>query len=186
MELKLNMLKNPKKFFLQAYSQPSWQWLIAIVLVLAFSRLIPHPPNFTPLGAIALLASASIKDIRFALLIPFIAMLLSDAILGFHSSMIFVYGAVGLIVIGSHYWLKHLSVTSMSLAIVISAITFFIITNFGAWLSHDMYPHTAIGLVEAYIAGIPFFKNTLISNILFTSVGFYALTQQPKINVARN
>jgi len=180
--MELNMFKNSR----QSSSKPYWQWLIAIVFMLAFSRLIPHPPNFTPLGAMALLAGASMRDIRFALLIPFIAMLLSDSILGFHSSMVFVYGAVGLIVIGSHCLLKRLSIVSIGLATVISAIAFFIITNFGAWLSHDMYSHTVTGLGEAYIAGIPFFKNTLISNILFTSVGFYALTQQFNINVARN
>lgn len=184
--MELNMFKNPEKFFAQACSQPSWQWLIAIVLILAFSRLIPHPPNFTPLGAMALLAGASIKDFRFSLLIPVIAMLLTDAILGFHSAMVFVYGAVALIVVGSHYWLKRLSLAPIAVAAIISAIAFFIVTNFGAWLSHDMYPHTVTGLGEAYIAGIPFFKNTLMSNVLFTTVGFYALTLQPNINVARN
>lgn len=165
----LNMFKN--------FDHPSWQWLAAIILFLAFSRLIPHPPNFTPVGAIALLAGAFSKDIRLALLIPFIAMLFSDAVIGFHSSMFFVYAAVALIVIGSHYWLKKLSFLSLSVAAFISALVFFTITNFGAWLSHDMYAHTLSGLSQAYIAGIPFFKNTLLSNILFTVVGVYASQQ---------
>jgi small-conductance mechanosensitive channel len=169
--MELNMFKN--------FERPSWQWLAAIVLFLAFSRLIPHAPNFTPLGAMALLAGACVKDLRVSLLIPMIAMLLSDAIIGFHSSMIFVYGAVALIVIGSHFWLTQLSLVSITLASIISAITFFIVTNFGAWLAHDMYPHTISGLTQAYIAGIPFFKNTLISNILFTAIGFYASQQLP-------
>ena len=169
--MELNMFKN--------FERPSWQWLAAIVLFLAFSRLIPHAPNFTPLGAMALLAGACVKDLRVSLLIPMIAMLLSDAIIGFHSSMIFVYGAVALIVIGSHFWLTQLSLVSITLASIISAITFFIVTNFGAWLAHDMYPHTISGLTQAYIAGIPFFKNTLISNIFFTAIGFYASQQLP-------
>ncbi|MDW3096245.1 MAG: DUF6580 family putative transport protein [Gammaproteobacteria bacterium] len=153
---------------------PSWQWLVAIILFLAFSRLIPHPPNFTPVGAIALLAGAFGKDLKFSLLIPLIAMLLSDSMIGFHSTMLFVYAAVALIVIGCHYYLKQLSFLSLSIAAFTSALVFFAITNFGAWLSHDMYAPTLSGLSQAYIAGIPFFKNTLLSNILFTLVGFYA------------
>mgnify|MGYP006117236873 FL=1 len=80
MAMELNMFKHLK--------HPSWQWLAAIILFLAFSRLIPHAPNFTPLGAMALLSGAFVKDIRVSLLIPLIAMLLSDAIIGFHSSFI--------------------------------------------------------------------------------------------------
>ncbi len=172
----LNMFKN--------FERPSWQWLALIILFLALSRLIPHAPNFTPLGAMALLAGACVKDLRVSLLIPLIAMLLSDAILGFHSAMIFVYGAVALIVIGSHYWLKKLSLVSITLAAFISAITFFMVTNFGAWLSHDMYTHNVSGLIQAYIAGIPFFKNTLVSNLLFTAIGVYASQQLPNKQAA--
>ncbi len=167
--MELNMFKN--------FEHPSWQWLVAIILFLAFSRLIPHPPNFTPVGAIALLSGAFSKDLKFALLIPLIAMLLSDAVIGFHSSILYVYTAVAMIVIGSHYYLKQLSFISLSLAALISALVFFAITNFGAWLSHDMYAHTISGLSQAYIAGIPFFKNTLLSNVLFTAVAFYASQQ---------
>ena len=127
----------------------------------------------------ALLAGSCVKDLRVSLLIPMLALLVSDAILGFHSSMVFVYGAVALIVIGSHFWLKRLSIVSITLAAFISAIAFFMVTNFGAWLSHDMYAHNASGLAQAYIAGIPFFKNTLISNLLFTAIGFYASQKIP-------
>ena len=174
--MELNMFKNLER--------PSWQWICAIILFLAFSRLIPHAPNFTPLGAMALLAGAHIKNLKLSLLIPLIAMLFSDAILGFHSSMLYVYAAVALIVIGSHFWLKHLSLVSITLAAFISAIMFFTVTNFGAWLTHDMYPHSINGLTQAYIAGIPFFKNTLMSNLLFTAVGFYASQQLPNKQIA--
>lgn len=167
--MELNLFKN--------FERPSWQWLLAIVAFLAFSRLIPHAPNFTPLGAMALLAGACIKDIKFALLIPLLAMLLSDFILGFHSSMIFVYAAMALIVIGSYFWLNKISLTSLALGSVLSAILFFIVTNFGAWLSHDMYSHNLNGLIQAYVAGIPFFKNTLVSTLVFTGIGFIASQQ---------
>ena len=162
---------------------PSWQWVLLIILFLAFSRLIPHPPNFTPLGAMALLAGAHFKDIRIALIIPMIAMLISDAIIGFHSAMIFVYATVAIIILGSYWFIKSCTLFTMSIGAVLSAVIFFLTTNFGAWLSHDMYAHTLTGLQQAYVAGIPFFKNTFISNLLFTAVGFYALKQLPNKHV---
>lgn len=178
MAMELTMFKN--------FERPSWQWLAAIILFLAFSRLIPHAPNFTPLGAMALLSGAFIKDLRVSILIPIIAMFLSDAIIGFHSSMIYVYGAVALIVIGSHFWLTRLSLISITLAALVSACLFFLVTNFGAWLSHDMYAHNLAGLTQAYVAGIPFFKNTLMSNLLFTLVGFFASQQIPSKQLIDN
>ena len=153
---------------------PSWQWLLTILVFLAFSRLIPHPPNFTPLGAMALLAGVYFKDLKVALFIPIVAMLISDALLGFHSSMMYVYGAVIFITLGSYLLIKHCTLLSITLGAITSAVIFFIVTNFGAWLSHDMYPHTLAGLQQAYLAGVPFFRNTLVSNLLFTAIGFYA------------
>jgi len=163
---------------------PSWQWVLLIILFLAFSRLIPHPPNFTPLGAMALLAGANFKDLRIALIIPLVAMLISDALLGFHSSMLYVYCAVAIIILGSHLLIKRCTLLNMTVGAVTSAVVFFIVTNFGAWLSHDMYPHTLAGLQQAYIAGLPFFKNTLVSNLIFTAVGFFALRQLPNQQAA--
>lgn len=162
---------------------PSWQWVLLIILFLAFSRLIPHPPNFTPLGAMALLAGANFKDIRMALIMPMIAMLISDIIIGFHSTMIFVYGTVAIIILGSHWLIKSCTLLNMTIGAVLSAVIFFVTTNFGAWMSHDMYAQNVAGLQQAYIAGIPFFKNTLVSNLLFTAVGFYALKQLPDKHV---
>ncbi len=169
MVMELNMFKN--------FQRPHLLWLAAIIVFLALSRLIPHAPNFTPIGAMALLAGACIQDIKLAWLIPLTAMLLSDAIIGFHSSMLYVYGSVALIVFCSHYWLNRITFISLLVAAISSAIIFFAITNFGAWLSHDMYAHNLMGLTQAYMAGIPFFRNTLISNLIFTLVAFFASQQ---------
>ncbi len=163
---------------------PSWQWVLLIILFLAFSRMIPHPPNFTPIGAMALLAGAYFKDIKLALIIPIVAMIISDGLIGFHSTMTYVYVAVVLIILGSHYLINHCVFLNMMLGALLSAVLFFLVTNFGAWLSHEMYPQTIEGLQQAYAAGIPFFKNTLTSNLLFTAVGFYALRQLPEQNTA--
>lgn len=158
---------------------PTWRWVLAVILFLSFSRMIPHPPNFTPLGAMALLSGAYLKDIRLALVIPLLAMIASDFLLGFHSSMLYVYGAVTVIILSSYAFLKQCTLLKVTVGALASAVIFFIVTNFGAWISHDMYPRTIEGLLQAYIAGIPFFKNTLISNLLFAAVGYYALNQLP-------
>lgn len=161
-----------------------WRWIVGLVLLLAFSRLIPHPPNFTPLGAMAILAGATLKDLRLGIFIPIIAMMISDAIIGFHSSVFYVYAAVTIMVVLSHYCLTRYTVVKLAATAVAAAVVFYLVTNFGAWLSHDMYPHTMNGLWQAYIAGVPFFRNTLLSNLIFTAISFFILTFMPKTNVA--
>ena len=152
-----------------------WYWIAGLVLLLAFSRFIPHPPNFTPLGAMAILSGAMIKDLRLGIFIPITAMLISDAVIGFHNSILYVYAAVISMVILSRYCLARFTITRLVGTTVVASVVFYLATNFGAWLSHDMYPHTANGLGQAYIAGIPFFRNTLLSNLLFTAIGFSVL-----------
>lgn len=158
---------------------PAWLWVFIIICFLALSRLIPHPPNFTPIGAMALLAGIYIKDLKLVLLIPLAAMLASDSLLGFHSSMIYVYTSVALIAVLSSFLIKQRSAMVVLFAATGAACLFFLVTNFGAWLSHDMYEKSITGLKQAYIAGIPFFRNTLLSNLLFSMIGFYALKQLP-------
>ena len=157
-----------------------WYWIAGLVLLLAFSRLIPHPPNFTPLGAMAILAGATIKDLRLGIFIPIAAMLVSDALIGFHSSVFFVYAAVITMVVLSRICLARYTVARLAGTAVAASIVFYVVTNFGAWLSHDMYAHTASGLWQAYVAGIPFFRNTLLSNLLFTAISFYVLMFVPR------
>jgi len=166
--------------------QPTWLWICIVILFLALSRLIPHPPNFTPIGAMALLAGAYLNNLRLALIIPLLAMIISDAIIGFHSSLLYVYVAVLAITAVSHLAIQQRTFLKLTLGAVASAFLFYLITNFGAWLSHDMYPHNIAGLQQAYLAGIPFFRNTLVSHLLFTAVGFYALNQLPVKQSAHN
>lgn len=162
----------------------NWKWIAGLMLLLALSRLIPHPPNFTPLGAMAILAGAAMKDLRLAMLAPLIAMGVSDALLGFHTSLLFVYGAVVMMVVMSRFLLQSVTTMRIVVAALASAILFFMVTNFGAWLSHDMYAKTWSGLGQAYIAGIPFFRNTLLSNLFFTAISFFALNCLPKLKCA--
>lgn len=159
--------------------------LSIIVFSIALYRLIPHPPNVSPVAAMALFGGVYFADKRVALIIPFAALLLSDLMIGLHDTMVFVYASfAATMMIG--YWVRNrLSVVTIASAAIVSSVLFFVVTNFGSWLSHDLYPKTASGLFEAYVAGIPFFQNTLMGNLFFSAVlfgGFYQLQNKlPKL-----
>lgn len=143
-----------------------------LITLAALSRLMPHPPNFTPVAAIALFGGAYL-DKRFALIVPLAAMLVSDWFLGFHSLMPFVYGsllAIGLIGI----WLKAHKTLGWTLAATLSAsVLFFVVTNFAVWLMpNSMYPKTTEGLIACYVAAIPFFRNSLMGDLFYVALLF--------------
>jgi hypothetical protein len=144
-----------------------------LILVVALSRLIPHPVNFTPIAAIALAGGVYLEK-RFALIIPLAALFISDLFIGFHNTILFVYGSFVLIGFMG-LWLKsHKKFFPVIGTIILSSILFFIITNFGVWLTGGgwFYPKTWQGLVECYVMAIPFFRNTLAGDLIFTGVLF--------------
>ena len=155
--------------------------LSIIVFAIAIFRILPHPANVSPVAAMALFGGVYFADKRVALIIPFVALLLSDLIIGLHDTMIFVYASFALtMVIG--YWLKdRQNIMTITSATIVSSGLFYLVTNFGAWLSHSMYPLTAQGLMQAYVAGLPFLQNTLLGNLFFSAVlfgGFYLLQKR--------
>ena len=140
----------------------------SIVTLLALSRVIPHPPNFTPVIAVAIFSPYLFKDRIVSLSVPLGSMLLSDVLIGMHSSMIWVYFSV-LVVCLLSYVFKKVTLGAKrfaSLALVSSGL-FFAITNFGVWLSGGLYPKSFEGLIICYTAGIPFFTNTVLSTFAF-------------------
>ena len=146
--------------------------LAAIIFGIALFRVLPHPPNFSPVAAMALFSGAYIADKRLALLIPFLALIASDLIIGFHNTMLFVYVGFALTV-GIGIWMQKRITSSHVVASAVAASTlFFVITNFGAWMMNGMYPMTAAGLMQAYAAGIPFLQNSLMGDLLFTTLTF--------------
>ena len=139
-------------------------WVITLmVIAAAFVRLIPHPPNFAPIAAIALFGGAYYSKKSFAYLIPISAMFLTDLILGFHSTMWAVYLSFVLIVALGMIMIKKKNVKNVILASVVSSVLFFVLTNFAVWLSGIMYPLNIAGLGACFTAAIPFFQNTLLS-----------------------
>ena len=143
-----------------------------LVFVAAFSRLLPHPANFTPIGAIALFGGVYLEK-RFAFVVPILAMLISDYFIGFYSGMYWVYGSfvlVGLVGV----WLKnHKKPLYILGGTVVSSILFFVVTNFGVWMTPgSMYAPTWAGLVGCYVFAVQYFRNSLAGDIFFVAVMF--------------
>jgi hypothetical protein len=154
--------------------------LSAIIFALAIFRLLPHLPNVSPVAAMALFGGAYFADKRMAFIVPFVALFLSDLILGLHNSMIFVYAGFALTVAIGFLLQNRVRLTTTAFATVVSSVLFFLLTNFGAWMTSGVYVKSAEGLMQAFVAGIPFFQNSLIGNLVFVAVifGGYQLLQK--------
>ena len=147
--------------------------LLSAIAVAAVLRLVPHPPNFTPIGAMALFSGAYLGRrgvIAFAA--PLGALFLSDLVLGFYHGMATVYFSVALIVILGWLSLQRVSVFRIGVAAVASSVLFFTITNFGMWLFSGFYPRSLAGLEACYVAAIPFFQNTVAGDLFYATLLF--------------
>ena len=154
--------------------------ILTAILVAAALRLFPHPPNFTPIGAMALFGGAYFGRRALAFAAPLGALLISDAILGFHSGMPYVYGSVALIVLIGWAVAKRITPLSIAGAAVASSVLFFAVTNFGTWATGELYPQTLAGLAACFVAAIPFFQNTLAGDLVFSALlfGGFALLER--------
>jgi hypothetical protein len=154
--------------------------ILSAIVGAAALRLVPHPPNFTPIAAMALFSGAYLTRRWLSFAVPLAAMLLSDAVLGFHSGMPFVYGSVALIVLIGWLGLKRVSSFGVVAAALISSVLFFAVTNFGTWAVSGMYPLTPAGLAACYVAAIPFFQNTVVGDLFYSGVlfGGFALLER--------
>ena len=143
----------------------------AIIVLAVLARLIPHAPNFAPIGGLALFSGSHFKK-KIALLIPITAMFLSDIFLGFHKTIPFVYLSFIIIaLIGG--LIKTNKWQSLLKASLVSSILFFLITNFGVWATGAMYQKNLSGLIQSYVMGIPFFRNTVLSDLFYSFSFFY-------------
>lgn len=155
--------------------------LVATLLIVlgVVCRVVPHPWNFAPVGAIALFGGATFASRRAAILVPLVAMFLGDTFIGLHSLMPVIYTTYALIaILGMALRERRTSPLFIAGAATLGAIVFFVITNFADWLA--FYPRTAAGLVACYVNAIPFFDRTLVSDLLFSAIffGLYALAER--------
>jgi len=158
--------------------------LLVIVLAAAATRLLPHPPNFTAMTALALFGGARFSDRRLAIGLPLLALLLSDLALG-------LYWQWDFRAIQGQMWVQYLcflGIVCMGFALreargafrvgamaLAASCMFFVVTNFAEWLFQPWYPKTVAGLAASYVAGIPFFRNTLIGDLFYTALMFGGL-----------
>ena len=146
---------------------------ISLILILALARLIPHPPNFTPIIAVAILSGYFFKNIYLSFATLLIAMLLADAFIGFYENIFFVYLSLLLIAFIFYKISEKINFKNLFIYGFIGSLIFFIVSNFGVWalgspgLNDIVYEKNLNGLVECYILAIPFFGNTFLSTIIF-------------------
>ena len=152
----------------------------AIIIFAAFTRLMPHPPNFTPIIAMGLFGGAYLKDKRLALLLPMGAMLIADIFLGFHGTMLWVYGSLIIITTMGFLLKSGVNLKNGAIATLGGSLLFFLVTNFGIWSSGSFYPKTVEGLMSCYAAGIPFFGNTLAGSVFYSFLMFFGYEQIKK------
>jgi hypothetical protein len=153
--------------------KPRFLALLTVILAAAATRLLPHPPNMTSLSAVALFGGAYFADKRLAFLVPLTALFLSDLVLGFYSHMEVVYLAFLLVVCIGLWLQKHRTVLAIAGASVASSVVFFLVTNF-VWfhIGNTPYPLNFNGMIESYVAALPFFRNTVIGDLLYTALLF--------------
>jgi hypothetical protein len=167
--------------------------LVLMILLAAFSRIIPHIPNFSPLGAIGLFGAAYFEKKWQAFLIPIAATWLSDLFINnviyaqyypkftwFYQGFYWQYGSYLLIALAGIFILKKINPQRIIAGALTSTTIFFLISNFGCWIGSTTYPENFGGLMACYAAGIPFLQGTLLGDLFYSGVlfGAFALAQK--------
>ena len=142
---------------------------IGLLCLGVLARFLPHAANFTPVLALALFGGVYLKR-SYALLLPLVLMMLTDLVLGLHPAIFFTWGSV-LLISGIGLWLRRsMDPRGMLTGALASALLFFVVTNFGAWLA--FYPPTQDGFVSCYVLAVPFFRATLFSTLVYSALLF--------------
>ena len=164
--------------------------IASLVACAAALRLVPHPLNFTPIGGMALFAGAHFASLATALAVPLAAMLASDLVLeaigqhGIHSGMPVVYACLACAVLLGRRAARDASgrVTPRRVGglTLLSALLFFLATNFAVWARSSLYSHDARGLLACFVAALPFFRNSLAGDALSAAglFGAFALAER--------
>ena len=163
----------------------NFYFIIGLILIASFSRLIPHYPNFTPICAIALFGSKYFKNRFIAFGIPLLSLFISDVIINnfflnsyfndfvfFYQGFYWQYGSFILVAILGRVVLKKLSILKLFGISIVSSMIFFIISNFGVWLTSVFYPKNILGLISCYSAAVPFYYGTLFGSLFYSTFLF--------------
>ena len=162
-------------------SKNNFYFVLGLILIAAFARIIPHYPNFTPLCAIALFGGKYFNNKYIAYLLPLLALWISDILINnfilnnyfdgftlFYSGFYWQYGSFILITLIGRKTLKNISFLRLLGISISSSLLFFIISNFGVWISSSFYSKDFFGLIACYVAAIPFYYGTLSGTIFYS------------------
>lgn len=144
-------------------------FIIATVVL----RLLPHAPNFAPIAAMALFGGTYLNK-KYALLVPLVAMVISDYFIGFYDLRLelMVWGSFLLVGLLGLWIKKHKNIQNIIGATLLGSVLFFIITNFAVWAFSSWYPKTIQGLIRCYALAIPFFRNTILGDLFYVGAMF--------------
>jgi hypothetical protein len=155
--------------------------IIALMIGLgAVARIVPHPWNFTPMIALGLYAGAKSSKLYMGALVTLLALFLSDAVLGFSRDAFFVYPAFLIPVLLGRWVRRSEGVGTIAAGALFSSLSFFLITNAGTWAMKNYYPHTMAGFTTCMAAGVPFYRNQLLGDAIYTVAlfgGHYLLSR---------
>jgi hypothetical protein len=156
-----------------SWIHPRTALVAGIVLAALLLRVVPHPMNFAPVGALALFSGAYFSSKRAAVAVPLLSLLAGDFFTGFHRLMLWVYASF-LVSVAIGFWLRRArSVPRIGAATLAGAVQFFLITNFALWASAiGNYPRNWAGVIECYISGLPLFWNTLAGDAFYVTLFF--------------
>ncbi|OUW61240.1 MAG: hypothetical protein CBD63_02025 [Candidatus Pelagibacter sp. TMED203] len=158
---------------------------ITLILILALSRLIPHPPNFTPIIAVAILSGYFFKNLYLSFLVLITSMIVADFFIGFYDNMLVTYMTLILISLTFYKVGSKLNYKNLFLFSLFGSLIFFIITNFGVWALGSLYEKNLKGLIECYILAIPFFGNTFLSTLVFAYPSIFIHKKVASLSIAR-
>ena len=147
-------------------------WVIYLLLALGIiCRFIPHAANFAPIGAIAIFSGLYLPK-KYAIIVPVIALLISDFFIGFYSwrIMLSVYGSFAIMGTLGLWARKNKSFGKIAGATLLGSLVFFLLTNASVWAFGTMYTHSISGLMQSYYMALPFFRNSLLGDIFYTTI----------------
>lgn len=160
---------------------------VLLIVVGLAGRFLPHPWNMTPLTAIAIFSSTYLS-LRYSFLIFFLTMVVADIFLGFYEwqIMLAVYGSFALASLIGLIIRRHKMPTTILFCSLGSSVLFFLLTNFAVWQFSGMYEHTLVGIIQCFTLAIPFFKNALFGDLLYSGVLFGAYETVKYLSLQRS
>lgn len=171
----------------------TWGLAIALILMAITTRFLPHYPNFTAVGAMGLFGGAYFTKQRWAFLIPFITLFVSDLILNnfvyeytFNIYALFTYIGFGLVVLAGKSILTKVNAKNVIVASLSASIIFFLVSNLMSWYDNILYTKDLAGLMQCYIAGIPFLGSTVAGDLTYSAVlfGIYEWAKNRQVKLA--